>query len=158
MKRQDSRTAKAAVDAFRNASLGEIDPPKTVKLRAGDIEIWRMIMRARARDEWSDPDLHHAANLTRCLADIERISSEIESDGDTVKNDRGTQIVNPKHALLETLSRRSVALTRLLHLHASVLVGRPETAVGARAAEASAREAIVDDAEDGLLGTPSRLQ
>ena len=158
MKRQDSRTAKAAVDAFRNASMGEIEPPKTVKLRDGDLAIWRVLMRARARDEWSDPDLHHAANLTRCLADIERISTELNAEGDTVENARGTVIVNPKHSLLEVLSRRAVALTRLLHLHASVLGGRPETVLGARAAEASAREAIVDDAEDGLIGTPSRLQ
>lgn len=123
-------------------------------MRSDDLPVWASIVRARARDEWSEVDLHHAANLARCLADVERISAEITKDGDLLTNDRGTQIVNPKHGLLETLSRRSVALTRLLHLHAAALM-RPVDAVAARETERRAREATQDNDDGDLLATPT---
>lgn len=150
--RADSATA--AVDAFRSVALGVIEPPETVKLREIDRPVWDSIVRARAREEWGEVDLHHAANLARCLSDVERISAEIAKDGDVLTNDRGTQIVNPKHALLETLSRRSVALTRLLHLHAATLM-RPVDAVAARETERKAREALQDNDDGDLLATPT---
>lgn len=150
------------VDAFQNAYAEDIKPPKSVKLRKQDRPIWRAIIRARASDEWSDIDLFHAANLTRCLADIERISRQLIDDGDTLKNDRGTVVVNPKHAILETLSRRGVALTRLLHLHAQALMPDARKQLPARAAEKNARAARAaldgDSDMDELLATPTRLQ
>lgn len=159
-----AKTVAGAVEAFQNAYLDDIQPPVSVKLRPIDQPIWSAIVRARARDEWSDIDLHHAANLTRCLADIERISTELVKDGDTLTNDRGTRTVNPKHAILETLSRRGVALTRLLHLHAQALMPDARKQVPARQAEQKARAARAalekggDDMDDLLATPPTRLQ
>lgn len=156
-----------AVDALQNAYLDDIAPPETVKLRADDLPIWTAIMRARARGEWSDIDLHHAANLTRCLADIERISTELATEGDTVTNERGTQCVNRKHDILETLSRRGVSLTRLLHLHAQALMPDARKRLPARKDEQEARTARAalarpehgaGDEMDDLLATPPRMQ
>lgn len=154
-KRADSRTAAAAVKAFQNAAFSPIEPPKAVKLRDGDRPIWDALMVVRARDEWSEVDLHHAANLTRCLADIERITGEIETHGDVFTNDRGTPIVNPRHALLETLSRRAVALTRLLHLHALVINGEPRDMGKGRELEQQSRQAATTKDDDDLLATPT---
>lgn len=98
-------------------------PPAHVYLREIDMPYWDTIIRARAFDAWIDSDLEHAANLARCKSDIDRLSREIEVEGDTVINQRGTPIVNPKHSLLETLSRRSVALSRLLHVHPQATEG-----------------------------------
>lgn len=94
----------------------------------------------------------HAANLARCLADVERISGEIAVEGDVIENARGTPVQNPKHAILEVLSRRSVALTRLLQIHAQARLGRPEDVAKGRAAVAQARE-MLDDMDD-LLARP----
>ena len=152
----------SAAAALASAFSDVVAPPATVKLRDGDLAIWCALMRARARSEWSSIDLHHAANLTRCLADIERMSVEIAQDGDTLTNERGTRVANPKHALLEVLSRRAVALTKLLQIHAYALTGDADKTVPLRKAEEAAREArqelreTVDD--DDLLATPSRLQ
>ena len=163
--RKRAGTVDKAVDALANAYAEDIPPPAAVKLKAADLPIWTSIIRARARDEWSSIDLHHAANLTRCLADIERISAEIAKDGDTYANDRGTRCANPKHAILETLSRRGVALTRLLHLHAQALMPDARKQLPARQAEQEARAARAaltgptrgagDDMDD-LLATPTR--
>lgn len=153
-RRPAADSVDGALAAFAGAAAGPIAPPETVRLREGDLPIWTAVVSARARDEWSEVDLMHAANLTRCLADIERISAEIHAQGDTLENARGTCVANPKHVLLETLSRRAVALTRLLHLHAAALA-RPSQVINQREAEADARKTVDELGEDDLLATPT---
>ena len=150
-RRPRSDSAAAAVAAMAQAAV-QIEPPASVKLRDGDRPYWDSIVRARAPSEWSEPDLLHAANLSRCMADIERISTEVAAEGDVIENARGTPITNPKHALLEVLSRRSVALTRLLQMHAQARLGRPEDVAKGRAAVMQARD-VVDNMDD-LLARP----
>lgn len=159
MRRPRAGTVHAAVAALGSAFLPDIEPPAAVKLRAEDAPIWRSIIRARARDEWSDIDLMHAANLVRCLADIERISGEVGVEGDVVSNARGTQIVNPKHAILETLSRRGVSLTRLLQLHAGTLTEHPARLGQIREGERNARAARAEvETEDDFLALPDKAE
>ena len=101
----------------------EPKPPAHVTLPDEAVPVWRNIVRARDYQSWTAIDLEHAANLACCLADLERLRVEVRREGDILKNARGTQIMNPKHALIETLSRRSVALSRMLHVHAEATVG-----------------------------------
>ena len=42
-----------------------------------------------------------------------RLEGEMEGEGDVIENARGTMVMNPKHQVLEMLSRRSMAITRL---------------------------------------------
>jgi hypothetical protein len=128
-----------------------IEPPANVKLREGDRPYWDALTACRAPSEWNSTDLQHAANLARCQHDIERISHEVQHEGDVIMNAKGTLVVNPLHALLETLSRRSVALTRLLHLHAQERNGRPNAVVKGRAVVERARVALSDVEDDGLI-------
>jgi hypothetical protein len=149
--RHPANTVQNLVAAMQNAIQGEIDPPAYVRLREGDREFWGAIMRTRARTEWTDADLVNAGNMARCMADIERISRELEVEGDVVENARGTQVANPKHALLESMSRRIMALMRLMQMNARS-TGQAEDKVKARAQEATARRAKADlDAEDDLI-------
>src|SRR5690606_30738715 len=150
MKRTRSDSATAAVQAMQAAVAGPIAPPEYVTLREGDLPFWEAIVTARARDTWNNADLENAANLARCKADIERLQKEIQVEGDVIKNDRGTQIVNPKHTLLETLTRRAMALSRMLHVHAEATVGKSEDAVKALKTEKEARK-VVESVEDTLI-------
>lgn len=161
MGKKRAGSVDAAAAALQNAYAADVQPPGSVKLRDADWPIWVSIVRARARDEWSEIDLYHAANLTRCLSDIERISGELAERGDTYSNDRGTMCVNPKHSILETLSRRGVALTRLLHLHAQALVPDLRKLGPVRETEQKGRETrkqleAAGGEDDGLLATPVR--
>ena len=79
----------------------------------------RAIVRARVATDWAEADLVHVANLARCMADIERTQRLLYKEGDTLTNGKGTVVANPRHALLETLSRRAMAMTRLLQIHAA---------------------------------------
>lgn len=118
-RRSRSDSVSAAIQAYQNATLGPLEPPAHVQLRDVDRPFWEAIVAARARDTWTEVDLTHAANLARCQADVMRLQAEIECEGD-LKDGK----LNPKHKLVETLSRRAVSLSRMLHVHAQATVGR----------------------------------
>jgi len=148
-KRRRSDSAAAAVAAVQAASLGPLQPPAHVTLRPGDRPFWEAIMLARARDTWTDSDLATAASLARSQADIERLQAEVDLEGFTIPSGNGTPIVNPKHKLLETLTRRAVSLSRVLHVHAEATVGRSRDAGKALANERQA--GLPFDDEDDLI-------
>lgn len=148
-KRTDTIAGKLSRFADAQKTL---NPPAHVELRETDWPFWASVVRAREASTWSENDLELAANLARCKADIERLQMEIRAEGDVIENQRGTPIVNPKHALLETLSRRSVALTRLLHIHPEATVTAKDRAKSATAH----REAqhVVGGLDDDLIARP----
>ncbi|ENX29140.1 MULTISPECIES: hypothetical protein [Acinetobacter] len=134
----------------------DIAPPEHVQLRDIDMPFWYALVRARVKDSWNTVDLQHAANLARCQADIERIQQEILEEGDTLTNDRGTVVLNPKHSLLETLSRRSIALSKHIQVHAVATVGESDKQRGKNSAAAKGRKTAEKTKEaDDLLARPS---
>ena len=150
-KRSDTATSRvAAVQALSKKLL----PPKDVVLPP-DAEVrFNRVVRARARETWTEIDLEHAANLACCLADLERLRAEVRDEGDTIENKRGTQVMNPKHTLMEVLSRRAVALSRLLHVHADATQGRSRDTGQKTKEEKRAAEALeIVDADD-LIAPP----
>ncbi|MDI3515767.1 MAG: hypothetical protein PWP40_2996 [Rhodocyclaceae bacterium] len=146
-KRHRTDTVKGAVVAFQNAAQGPIEPPDHITLREQDRAFWVAIVQARARDTWTDSDLAMAAQLARAQADIERLQAEVDTEGDVVGDK-----LNPKHRLIETLSRRAVSLARVIHVHAEATVGKSEDAAKALQAEKSARGELaeLDDLIPGL--------
>lgn len=148
-KRQRTDTVKGAVSSMAGA-LTEIEVPKHVNVPDDAICFWHSITKARAADRWNDTDLEIAAELARTKASIERLNKEIESEGDVIKNDRGTPIVNPKHNLIETLTRRVVALSRMLQVHAEATQGKSRDQVKANKAQSDAAKAA-SSAEDSLI-------
>ena len=132
------------------------EPPAHIMLRESDLPFWRSVVRAREYNAWTEPDLENAANLARCKADIERIQREIDVEGDTIENKRGTPVVNPKHTLLETLMRRSVALSRLLHVHAEATEGESRHQRQRNTKQRETAQSIDQAAQedDGLIAPP----
>ena len=72
------------------------------------------------------------------MADIEEVQAELDEEGRVLKNDRGTPVMNPKFAILEQLSRRHMALTRLLQMQATI-TGQASEMAKKREAERKAR-------------------
>ena len=81
-------------------------------------------------------------DLARCQADIERLQAQLDATGYVIDGK-----ANPLAALVDTLSRRSVALSRALHTHAEATVGRAANSAKAAANERKARE----QSDDGLI-------
>ena len=115
-KRVRATSAEAAVKALVDVANGPPAVPKHVRLRPEDVAFWDGIVRARAKDEWTDADLVVGAQLARCQFDIERESECLDYEGTVVKNDRGTLVANPRVAVLEQLARREMALMRTLRM------------------------------------------
>ncbi|WP_434558030.1 TerS protein [Pseudomonas sp. Z4-20] len=149
-KRTRSDSATSAVAAMQAAAAGPIPPPSFVNIRKADKPFWDSIVRARTRESWTDSDLVLAGNLARCLSDIERLQKEIDIEGDIVLNARDTQVINPKHSLLETLSRRAVALSRTLQVHAQATQGESRDQ-GKKATKQRAAEKVLANQDDDDL-------
>ena len=113
-----SDSADAAVRAFQ---AGGFDVPEGVALRECDLPFWRSAVACR--NDWSDAELSMVAALARCKADAERLQRELDGEGLLV-NGRA----NPKFALVETLMKRAVALTRQLQIHARATRGEARQA------------------------------
>jgi len=150
MARVRSDSVTTAVNAAQAASVGPVKPLAHTPLRDCDYPFWDAIVLARAAGTWTNSDLVLAANLARCSADIVRLQVDLEVEGDVSFSVKGTPVVNPKHSLIETLSRRAVALSRALHVHAEATQGRSRDAGQKLAAEQDARAAVTDD-EDELI-------
>lgn len=136
-RRQRTDTVDGAVSAMAGA-VSEIPVPDHVIVPENAMKFWRSVTKARSADRWNDSDLEVAAELARTKANIERLNGEIAEEGDVIKNDRGTPIVNPKHNLLETLTRRVVALSRMLQVHAEATQGKSREQVKSNKAQAEA--------------------
>lgn len=139
-RRQRSDSAAAAIAATQAAALGPLEPPAHVTLRPGDRPFWNAIMLARARDTWTEVDLTTAATLARTQADIEDLHATLAAAG-YLLGDKP----HPLAAVVETLARRAVALTRVLHVHAEATVGKSEDAAKALELERKARQDKTDD-------------
>lgn len=135
--------------AMLNASLGTIQPPAHVKLRDGDQVFWDGVVRARARDEWTETDLVVAGQLARCLHDIEKEQVSLDYEGTVVQNEKGTQIVNPRVSVLEQFARREMALMRTLRMGGRVAGAARDEQATRKVERQSAK--IRDELEDELL-------
>lgn len=131
--------------------------PAHISLRDGDMPFWEAITRARMANEWAPNDLLHAANLARCSADIERVARQLAEEGDSVVNGKGTPVPNPLHSVLDTLTGRSMALTRVLQLHAVPKLPHSQGVrqhASKKGGALEANEAADQGDADGLLASP----
>lgn len=149
-KRNRSDSAASAVKAMLNAAKGDLTPPEHVRLRDGDHVFWVGVVRARARDEWTETDLVVAAQLARCLHDIEKEQLCLDDEGTVIANDKGTMVVNPRVSVLEQFARREMALMRTLRMGGKVPGEDPRSQAGARKVERQSRN-IKAEIEDELL-------
>jgi len=150
MKRNRADSADSAVKAMLNAAKGDLQPPEHVKLREGDGPFWAAVVRARARDEWTETDLVVAAQLARCLHDIETEQVQLDVEGTVVKNDRGTLVANPRVSVLEQFARREMALMRTLRMGGRV-AGDARDESGKRKVERQSRKVREELEDDELL-------
>lgn len=149
-RRNRADSAASAVNAMLNAAKDVIAVPGHVKLRDGDQVFWADVVRARARDEWTDADLVVAAQLARCLHDIEKEQQDLDVEGTVIKNDKGTPVVNPRVSVLEQFARREMALMRTLRMGGRV-AGAARDEAPARKIERQSRKLRGEIEVDELL-------
>jgi len=150
-----SDSATAALKAAKNAALGDKMPPDHVQISEAAMPDYRAIVRARARDEWSEMDLIVASQLAECVARQREHDALLLAEGDVVENAKGTRVCNPRISILEQLARRQMAYMRSLQMGGRVpgTAGDKRVKQQGRALERQARAAHEEAAEenDGLL-------
>lgn len=146
--RADSVTA--TIKAMVSVAEPWPQPPSHVRLRDEDGPFWDGIIRARARDEWTKADLVVGAQLARTMRDIEVESEKLESEGSVIENQRGTPVMNPRHAVLEQLARREMALMRSLRM-GGTSAGLTHDAQKSRQMQTQAERVREELQEDSLL-------
>ena len=151
MRRIRSDSTAAAVQTTRAVVAGIPQPPAHIHLRDRDLPFYESIAKARPLVTWNDSDLEVAANLARAKADVERIQQEIDAEGDVIENARGTPVMNPKHTVLEMLSRRVLACSRMLHVHAEATNGKAREQTPKAKAQKAVEEAVVQARGDDDL-------
>ena len=149
-KRNRADSATSAVKAMLNAAKEVIAVPAHVTLRPGDEVFWDGVVRARARDEWTETDLVVAAQLARCLHDIENEQAALDVEGTVTKNDKGTLVVNPRVSVLEQFARREMALMRTLRMGGRA-AGAARDEAPARKIERQSRKLREELEDDELL-------
>lgn len=133
-----------------NAAEDDIQPPEHVKLRDGDAVFWYGIVRARARDEWTEADLVVAGQLARCQHDIEKEQQALDAESTVIANERGTMVVNPRVSVLEQFARREMALMRTLRMGGRV-AGDSRDLAQTRKTERQSRKLKEELEDDELL-------
>lgn len=151
-KRSRSDSAASAVKAMLDAAQPLPEVPAHTKLRAGDLPFWEGIVRARARDEWTEADLVVGAQLARTQADIEKQQEMLDGEGTVVENARGTPVMNPRVTVLEGLARREMALMRALRMGGKV-AGDPRDLQKKRSLERQSRGVREQLEDDELLAS-----
>lgn len=145
-KRSDSINIQTQIfsDVFK-----EITPPVTLEPK--EMKFWKIIIEARL--EWTGIDLIHAASLARCLCSVEEETFMLKTEGSVLDNKKGTPVMNPRHNVLEQLTRRAICLSAKLHIHALATQGEAKLKVGKNKIKKQAMEAFsVED--DDLLARP----
>jgi len=149
-KRTRSDSATAAINAAKNAALGDLQPPEFVQISADARPYFTAIVRARARDEWNEMQLVVAAQLAHCMSDLQEEEDALLLEGRVIKNDKGTPIMNPRMAACEQLARKEMALMRSLQMGGRA-AGDPRDKAGARDLEQKARKTREQVAEENDL-------
>jgi len=149
-RRARSDSATAAINAAKNAALGDLMPPEHVKISPEVLPDYIAIVRARARDEWSELDLIVAAQLAEVIGQQREQTAKITLEGDVVENMKGTLVANPRVTILERLAGRQMAYMRTLQMGGRVpgTAGDKRKKQGARQLERGARAAHQQAADE----------
>ena len=153
-KRQRIDTASGMAQIMQEAQI-TIEPPTHIHLPEDCRPHWLAITANRVPSLWNTADLELAATLARVKRDIESNYRALAVEGDLVEGKFGPAI-NPRHKLLEDLTRRAIALSRMLKIHAEATIGKSENLPGKNRALAEARSTLAgtphgDAGDDDLL-------
>lgn len=150
-KRSDSTHVQTEIMA---SAVKGVKPPDCVRLEEKHMPFFKYITEARA--EWTNIDLIHAANLARCLYEIEEESAMLAAEGSVIMGGKNgvTPVMNPRHTVLEQLSRRAVSVSSKIQVHAAATVGESKLSRGKNTAKRDSINAM-DELDDDLIARPN---
>ena len=143
----------------KNTVEGQLITAKSVRDRLQpvsaltDVEMTHFdrVVSSREAETWSPHDLSIATQLAKTLRRFEELQTQLDSDGLTLVNERGTTHAHPLLSASMTMSNTIQALSRTLGLSASQRAITGEHQAGRNKAEQAARKVLERAAADDLL-------
>jgi len=138
-RKQRSDSAAAAIRAAQNAVAPPLQPPSFKMLSDAEMVLFADIVLARARDDWKEADLYFAADLARCLFDLDREQVALSSEDTVITTSMGSRVENPRIKIISRYRSEASALARTLQIGGRGGIGDPRTLEKARQLERNAR-------------------
>jgi hypothetical protein len=121
------------------------------QLTEPELVLYADIMLSRARDDWKESDLYFAADLARCLFDLDREQRQLRGEDSVIELNSGARIENPRIKIISRYRSEAAALARTLQIGGRTITDA-RTLEKARALEQKARETAGQiEAEDNAL-------
>lgn len=150
-RKQRSDSAAAAIRAAQNAVAPSLQPPACKQLTEAELLFFHDIVLARARDDWRDADLFFAADLARCMCDLDREQTALRGEDSVLEMSNGNRVENPRIKIISRYRSEAASIARTLQIGGRVAAD-PRTYEKARALEQQARETATQvAAEDNAL-------
>lgn len=150
-RKQRSDSAAAAIRAAQNAVAPPLQPPAFKQLTESEMVLFADIVLCRARDDWKESDLYFAADLARCLYDLDREQQILRGEDSVIELNSGARIENPRIKIISRYRSEAAALARTLQIGGRTITDA-RTLEKARALEQKARETAGQiEAEDNAL-------
>lgn len=112
--------------------IGEIEIPSYLSIKKAEEPFLKDILETKPKKSWTKPDIAKAVELAKTMATIERLHKQIAKEGDIIIDMNGKEIEHPAHKLLDSVTKRIIALSRSIHIHAEATQGRARDALGAK--------------------------
>ena len=147
-KRTMKNTAEGAMDTMRSVAM-VLQP--TQFLTSSEAEHFDRIVQSREVSTWMPHDLSVATQLAVTMRRFGELQAQLDDEGLTLVNDRGTTVAHPLLSASMTMSNTIQALTRTLGLGASQrgMAGGPQKA--RNSADKTARELLANLSKHDLL-------
>src|SRR6056300_915093 len=113
--RKDSAAGKALQLAEGRKPLEPVQP-----LNKQAKYYFDLYTSCRPSFDWSRGDLIRLTAISRSMAEIDALTAQLEAEGYTVANQRGTQIMNPILTARDQLTRTVMAAERSLSIYAPI--------------------------------------
>jgi hypothetical protein len=147
-KRVLKNSVAGALETFQSARDVLVSP---LALSEREAEFFDMITQSREISTWSPSDLYNAAALAKVRRRIEELNEDLDDQGYTLRNERGTQIANPIFMALTQLMSQMGSLTRLLGLSSAARGLGDAPQQKRNLADSNARAIISKASEEDLL-------
>ena len=147
-KRVMKNTTEGLVKQFQSAAT-VLQP--TANLSEEELTHFKRLTSSREVDTWSPHDLSIATNLSKTLRRFDELQDQLDQDGLTLVNERGTTVAHPLLSASMTMSSTIQALSRTLGLSASQRSLTGDNQRKRNSAEAEAKKVINRVSEDELL-------
>jgi len=146
-RKQRSDSITASLRAAQNAIAPPLLPPASKQLSEGEMVFFNDIITARARDDWKDADLYFAADLARCMSDMDREQQTLRTEETVIAEGNGKLVENPRIKIISRYRSEAAAIARTLQIGGRG-IGDPRTFEKARALEEKARKTATKIAEE----------